>query len=68
MWYDPSVPRDSPTNLPTTKHFEDMGIVVARSDWSGNESMVVFKCGPPLGHYFDAHARLQRHSLFSRVR
>ncbi|MNC09758.1 Heparinase II/III-like protein [compost metagenome] len=32
------------------KHFEDMGIVAARSDWSGKESMVVFKCGPFLGH------------------
>ena len=28
----------------------DMGLVSARSDWSGDESMVVFKCGPFIGH------------------
>jgi hypothetical protein len=28
-----------------------MGIVSARSGWSGDESLVVFKCGPPIGHF-----------------
>jgi hypothetical protein len=32
------------------RHFEDMGIVSARTGWGGDESLVVFKCGPPLGH------------------
>jgi hypothetical protein len=32
------------------RHFEDLGIVSARSDWSGDESLLVFKCGPFLGH------------------
>jgi len=50
LWYDPTVKPQSPADLPTLKHFEDMGIVAARSNWSGDESMVVFKCGPPLGH------------------
>ena len=27
-----------------------MGIVSARTDWSGDESLLVFKCGPPIGH------------------
>ncbi len=50
VWYDPSVPAEPPTALPTLHHFDDMDIVSARSDWSGNESLVVLKCGPFLGH------------------
>jgi len=51
LWYDPSIVPQSPAALPTLRHFEDMGIVSARSDWSGDESLVVFKCGPPAGHF-----------------
>ena len=51
LWYDPTVAAHSPRDLPTLHHFEDMGIVSARSDWSGDESLVVFKCGPFLGHH-----------------
>lgn len=50
LWHDPSVAPQSPAGLPTLRHFEDMGIVSARSDWSGDESLVVFKCGPFIGH------------------
>ena len=50
IWFDPSVPAEPPTSLPTLHHFDDMGIVSARSDWSGGESLVVLKCGPFLGH------------------
>jgi hypothetical protein len=50
LWFDPGLPAASPSSLPTLRHFEDMGIVSARSDWSGDESLVVFKCGPFLGH------------------
>jgi hypothetical protein len=49
-WFDPSVPATPPVALPTLHHFDDMGIVSARSDWSGRESLVVLKCGPFLGH------------------
>jgi len=51
LWFDPSVTEQGPAGLPTLRHFEDMGIVSARSGWSGDESLVVFKCGPPAGHY-----------------
>lgn len=51
LWYDPTVTARHPHGLPTLRHFEDMGIVAARSDWSGGESLVVFKCGPFLGHH-----------------
>jgi hypothetical protein len=33
------------------RHFEDIGILSARSAWTGDESLVVFKCGPFLGHH-----------------
>ena len=49
VFYDPSIEPINPETLPTLKHFENMGIISARSDWSGKESMVVFKCGAPLG-------------------
>jgi hypothetical protein len=50
LWYDPAVEPRPASDLPTMRHFEDMGIVSARSGWSGDESLVVFKCGPPIGH------------------
>jgi hypothetical protein len=51
LWFDPSVTAKGPAGLPTLRHFDDMGIVSARSGWSGDESLVVFKCGPPIGHF-----------------
>lgn len=50
IWYDPSVAAQSPVDLPTMRHFDDMEIVSARSDWAGGESLVVLKCGPFIGH------------------
>ena len=50
VWYDPTVGASPPNALPSLHHFDDMGIVSARSDWSGAESLVVLKCGPFLGH------------------
>jgi hypothetical protein len=50
LWFDPEIKPAPPTDLPTLHYFDDIGIVSARSDWSGKESLVVFKCGPPAGH------------------
>ncbi|MEN6403019.1 MAG: DUF4962 domain-containing protein [Armatimonadia bacterium] len=50
LWHNAALAPKPPTDLPTLRHFEDMGLVSARSDWSGDESMVVFKCGPFIGH------------------
>jgi len=50
VWFDASVTAKAPQDLPTLHHFDDMDIVSARSDWSGGESLVVFKCGPFIGH------------------
>ena len=50
LWFDPAVAPRPTNDLPTLRHFPDMDIVSARSDWSGDESLVVFKCGPFIGH------------------
>jgi hypothetical protein len=50
LWFDPALPATPPSSLQTLRHFADMGVVSARSDWSGDESLVVFKCGPFIGH------------------
>lgn len=50
LWYDPKVMAKPPYDLPTIHHFEDIGIVTARTDWSGDESLLFFKCGPYIGH------------------
>jgi len=49
LWYDPSVTPQSPSSLPTMRHFSDMDIVSMRSDWSENASFVFFQCGPYIG-------------------
>ena len=49
VWYDPSLAAIPPAGLPTMRYFDNMGMVSARSDWSGSESMVTFKCGAPCG-------------------
>jgi hypothetical protein len=50
LWFDPAIAPVPPDDLPTLRHFADMGIVSARTDWSGREALAVFKCGPFLGH------------------
>ncbi|MHB9031366.1 MAG: DUF4962 domain-containing protein, partial [Candidatus Latescibacterota bacterium] len=50
IWYDPGVAPAPPGDLPTLHHFTDMEFVSARSGWSGDESMLFFKCGPWCGH------------------
>ncbi|MCD6309047.1 MAG: heparinase II/III family protein, partial [Candidatus Latescibacteria bacterium] len=50
LWYDPSVEPAPPSALPTMRHFTDMDFVSMRSDWSGDASLVFFKCGPYIGH------------------
>jgi hypothetical protein len=51
VWFDPSVEARPPEDLPTLRHYDDMEVVSARSGWSGEESLVVFKCGPYIGHH-----------------
>lgn len=51
LWYDtelPEVPYGD--KMPTMKHFEDLGIISSRTDWSGKETALTFICGPAMGH------------------
>lgn len=50
LWFDPAIAPCPPDALPTLRHFPDMDIVSTRTDWSGDESLIVFKCGPFIGH------------------
>ena len=50
VWYDPTLQPTAPGDLPTLRHFEDMGLVSARNGWTGDDSLLVFKCGPFIGH------------------
>ena len=40
----------APVGLPTFQLFSDIDMVSSRSDWSGDESLVVYTAGPPMGH------------------
>lgn len=51
LWVDPTVQPLPPTDLPLCRHFNDMGIVFARSSWDGEEALLGFKCGPHIGRH-----------------
>jgi hypothetical protein len=50
LWYDPSVPEESPHALPLGRVFPDLGLVVGRTSWSPDACMVSFKASPGGGH------------------
>lgn len=50
IWFDPDVTPSTPDELPLTKHFEDLGLVVMRSSWDDNATHLSFKSSPPGGH------------------
>ncbi|TYP76564.1 DUF4962 domain-containing protein [Paenibacillus methanolicus] len=50
LYYDPDVPATPPAALPTLHHFTDMDMVMSRTGWAGDESVLYFRSGPPLGH------------------
>ncbi len=49
LWFDPSLGEKTPPGLPTLRRFPDTEIVTTRSGWSGDESFLMFKCGPYIG-------------------
>ncbi|GEM_PF-3368794 len=55
IWYDPKVKAQGPQDLPLHEWFGNLGILLTRSSWQDNVSLVFFKCGPPQG--FHALAR-----------
>ena len=50
IWYNPSIQQQSPDNLPLTKYFPDLGLVVMRSSWDTDATHLSFKSSPPGGH------------------
>ncbi len=50
IWYNPNIEPQSPENLPLTKYFPDLGLVVMRSSWDTDATHLSFKSSPPGGH------------------
>ena len=50
LWYDPSVVPQPPSSLPLTRHFPDLGLVVGRTSWEADATMISFKAAPGGGH------------------
>ncbi|GAA6186659.1 DUF4962 domain-containing protein [Aliiglaciecola sp. NS0011-25] len=50
IWYNPEIQQQSPENLPLTKYFPDLGLVVMRSSWDTDATHLSFKCSPAGGH------------------
>lgn len=50
LWYDPTIVPRSPESLPLTRHFPDLGLVVGRTSWDSEATMVSFKSAPGGGH------------------
>ena len=49
MFYTDEVESEAPALDNTLHWFKDLDIIIARSDWSGDEDMLVMKCGIPFG-------------------
>jgi len=50
LWYDPTVPAESPEQLPTSAYFPDLGLVTARTGWRDDAVLASFKASPGGGH------------------
>ncbi|WP_432736814.1 DUF4962 domain-containing protein [Maridesulfovibrio sp. FT414] len=50
IWYDPEVAPVSPEDLPLFGWFDNLGILLSRSSWDKDASLIMFKAGPPQGY------------------
>ena len=50
LWFDPSVTPEPPDDLPLSRYFPDLGLVVGRTSWADDAAMVSFKAAPGGGH------------------
>lgn len=50
IWFNPEITQQSPENLPLTKYFPDLGLVVMRSSWDTEATHLSFKSSPAGGH------------------
>ena len=50
LWRDPSLKPAAMNSIPVSHHFEDSGVVFARTSWNRDATAIAFKAGPPEGH------------------
>ena len=50
LWRDPGLRATPMSALPLSHHFKDAGLVVNRTSWDANATVMAFKAGPPEGH------------------
>ncbi|MDJ0335340.1 DUF4962 domain-containing protein [Salinibacterium sp. G-O1] len=50
LWFDPSVEPAGPETLEPSRYFADLGLVVGRTSWDDQASLVSFKASPGGGH------------------
>ncbi|WP_248283338.1 DUF4962 domain-containing protein [Cryobacterium arcticum] len=59
LWFDPDVAEAGPDVLPTSRYFPDLGLVVGRTSWQPDATLVSVKAAPGGGHTaWNASARL----------
>lgn len=52
IYYDDSLEKKAPYDLPTYRYFYDLGLFTSRSSWESDQAtFVAFKAGPPIGHH-----------------
>jgi hypothetical protein len=51
LWFDPSLRATPMAAISPHHHFEDLGTVYWRSDWSSKATAFAFRAGPPEGHH-----------------
>lgn len=50
LWFDPTAPTGGPEELPSSRFFPDLGLVVGRTSWDTDATLVSFKASPGGGH------------------
>ena len=50
LWFDPSAPSADLTDVPTSAFFPDLGLLVGRTSWEPDATLVSFKSAPGGGH------------------
>jgi len=64
LFNDPLLEKKELTDLPLYRYFDDIGIVISRSDWGPDATAVAFKCGP-LGGKLINETRSTEYSWFT---
>ena len=63
LWFDPTAPSADLSEVPTSAFFPDLGLLVGRTSWEPDATMISFKSAPGGGHkaWDNAH-RIQAES------